>query len=177
MMSALAFGKAQADEMLLPAKPGYVVVTFIAAFLLNMLPLTGWALVVRPDFVALVLLYWGIRHPRVVGFTPAFVLGLVMDVADGSLFGQHALAYCMLMALGISLHRRIALFGVRGQVLHIVAILLITQLIILAVRVAAGNVLPGWWYFLPSASGALVWPLVSHVVTMPLRPRAKSEEL
>ncbi len=174
-MAIAAFGRAYADEMLMPAKPAYVALSFFVAFMLNMLPLTGWVLMIRPDFVAVVLLYWAIQHPRKVGFAPAFLLGLVMDVADGSLFGQHALAYCVLMAAGMTWHRRISLFGLRRQMLHILGILLVTQLIVLAVRIAAANAFPGWWYFLPSVSGSLVWPVVCHIVTLPLRSRVKSE--
>jgi rod shape-determining protein MreD len=176
-MAIPAFGKAYADEMLLPAKPAYVALSFFVAFMLNMLPLTGWVLMIRPDFVAVVLLYWGIQHPRAVGFTPAFLLGLAMDVTDGSLFGQHALAYCVLMAAGVAWHRRVSLFGLQGQMLHILGMLLAAQLIVLAVQLAAGNAFPGWWYFLPSLSGCLMWPFVCQIVTSPLRPRVKSEEL
>lgn len=176
-MGIPAFGKAYAEEMLLPVKPGYVVASFFIAFMLNMLPLTGWVLMLRPDFVAIVLLYWGIEHPRKMGFTPAFLLGLAMDVADGSLFGQHALAYCVLMASAIGLHRRVTLFGLRGQMLHIFGILLFTQLIVLVVRQAAGDTFPGWWYFLPSISGCLVWPFVRRLITVPLRQRVKPEDL
>jgi rod shape-determining protein MreD len=176
-MEIPAFGKAYAEEMLLPVKRGYLVLTFIVAFMLNMLPLTGWALILRPDFVAIVLLYWGIEHPRKVGFTPAFLLGLGMDVADGSLFGQHALAYCVLMAAAIGLHRRLTLFGLKGQLLHILGALLFVQLIVLVVRQAAGDAFPGWWYFLPSISGCLVWPFLRHLITMPMRPRVNPEEL
>lgn len=174
-MAIKAFGKAYADEMLMPASAAYVALSFFVAFMLNMMPLTGWVLMIRPDFVAVVLLYWAIQHPRRVGFAPAFLLGLAMDVADGSLFGQHALAYCVLMAAGMTWHRRISLFGLRGQMLHVLGILLVAQLIILGVRVAAGDAFPGWWYFLPSISGTLLWPIVCHVVTLPLRPRVKTE--
>ena len=162
---------------MLPAKPLYVGLSFFVAFMLNMLPLTGWLLTIRPDFVAVILLYWAIQHPRKVGFTPVFVLGLVMDVTDGSLFGQHALAYCVLMAAGVAWHRRVSLFGIQGQMLHVLGMLLVAQLIVLAVQLAAGNAFPGWWYFLPSVSGCLIWPLVCQIVTSPLRPKAKSEEL
>ncbi len=176
-MGIPAFGKAYAEEMLLPVKRRYVVFSFVVAFMLNMLPLTGWVLMLRPDFVAIVLLYWGIEHPRKVGFTPAFLLGLAMDVSDGSLFGQHALAYCVLIAAAMALHRRVTLFGLRGQMLHILGILLFVQLIVLLVRQAAGDAFPGWWYFLPSISGCLVWPFVRRLITVPLRQRVKPEDL
>ena len=53
-----------------------------------------------PDFLALVLLYWCIQEPRYVGVGTAWAVGLVMDVADATVFGQHALAYAVLALRG-----------------------------------------------------------------------------
>src|SRR3979490_1382839 len=96
-MRGPGFSNLSTHEILLPVRPLYVVVTLVAALLLNLLPLAGWVLALRPDFVALTLLYWGIYQPRKIGFLPAFLLGLAMDVADGLLVGQHALAYSVMM--------------------------------------------------------------------------------
>jgi rod shape-determining protein MreD len=170
-------GNIASDEILLPVKPFYIALTLLGALLLNLLPLTGWVLVLRPDFVALALLYWGVHQPRKIGFLPAWLLGLAMDVSDGSLFGQHALAYSGMMFAAIALHRRVSMFGLRHQMLHVVAILLAMQVIVLLVRKAAGGELPGWWYFIPSASGALLWPLVHVLFTAPLRPRQDPDDV
>ena len=116
------------EEILLPVNPVYISVTLLVALMINLLPLTGWVLTLRPDFVALVLLYWGIFQPRKIGFLPAWLLGLAMDVADGSLFGQHALAYSFMMFAAIALHRRVSMFDIRHQIAHVLPILLIVQL-------------------------------------------------
>ncbi|HEX4985860.1 MAG TPA: rod shape-determining protein MreD [Burkholderiales bacterium] len=166
----------RSEEILLPVRPAYIAVTLAAATMLNLLPLTGWVLALRPDFVALLLLYWGFHQPRKVGFLPAWLLGLAMDVADGSLFGQHALAYSAMMFAAIALHRRVAMFDLRRQILHAIPILLVMQLIVLGVRHAAGGAFPGWWYFLPTVTGAIVWPLVDLLLKMPLRPRPDPDE-
>src|SRR5262249_2300947 len=83
-------------EILLPVRPGFIAATLVAALLLNLLPWSGYGLWIKPDFVALVVLYWCIETPRRIGFLAAWLLGLTMDVADGTLFGQHALAYTIL---------------------------------------------------------------------------------
>lgn len=171
------FGSLSAEEILLPVKPAYIFLTLFVALMLNLMPLTGWVLTLRPDFVALALLYWGIHQPRKIGFFPAWLLGLAMDVADGSLFGQHALAYSAMMFAAIFLHRRVSMFDQRHQMLHVVVILLGMQLIVLGVRQAAGGELPGWLYFLPSATGALLWPLTHIVFTAPLRPRQDPDDV
>jgi rod shape-determining protein MreD len=112
------------QEILLPVRGVFIVFTFIVALLVNLMPWSGWWIFVKPDFVALVLLYWCIQQPRKVGFSVAWLLGLVMDVAEGSLFGQHALAYSVLAFAGIVLHRRVLMFTLRDQILHVVVLLL-----------------------------------------------------
>ena len=164
------------EEILLPVKPLYIAITLFVALMINLLPLTGWALGLRPDFVALVLLYWGIHQPRKIGFLPAWLLGLAMDVADGSLFGQHALAYVVMMFAAIALHRRVSMFDMRHQILHVLPILLIMQLIVLGVREAAGGEFPGWGYFLASITGALLWPVTDLLLKIPLRQRTDPDE-
>src|SRR5918993_5297303 len=94
-------------EILLPVRPAFIVFTLLVAALLNMMPWSGWIAWFRPDFVALLVLYWVIEQPRRVGFTAAFTLGLLMDVAEGTLLGQHALSYTMLAYAAIALNRRI----------------------------------------------------------------------
>jgi rod shape-determining protein MreD len=176
-MRGSGFSYLSAEEILLPVRPLYVVLTLVAALLLDLMPLTGWVLVLRPDFVALTLLYWGIHQPRKVGFLPAWLLGLLVDVAEGSLLGQHALAYSVMMFSAIALHRRVAMFDVRHQMLHVLVILLLMQVIVLVVRVAAAGEYPGWWYFVPSVIGALLWPGTRLLFSIPLRSRRDPDEV
>jgi rod shape-determining protein MreD len=158
-------------EILLPVKAGFIVFTFVAALLANLLPWSGWWLAIKPDFVALVVLYWCIQQPRKVGFTSAWLLGLVMDVAEGSLFGQHALAYSVLAFGGIVLHRRVLMFSMRDQVLHVIVLLLLNDVMVLAIRMLAGAGFPGLQYFIGSLTAAALWPALSFLFKLPQRPQ------
>ena len=95
-----------------------------------------------------------------------------MDVADGSLFGQHALGYTVLMYLAILLHRRIVMFGMRQQMLHVLVILFVSQTIMLLIRSVGGADFPGVHYFVPSLLGAVLWPALFALIRLPLRPRS-----
>src|ERR671919_78594 len=120
-------------QILQPVRLSTIVVSFAIALLLNFLP---WRdLRVVPDFVALVLLFWCIRQPRLVGLGVAWTLGLITDAGNGVLLGQHALAYSLLAFLGIWLSRRILWFGPGLQALHVGAILLAAQGVALLIRV------------------------------------------
>lgn len=159
------------QEILLPIRPAFIAFTLVAALLLNLLPWSGWGLWLRPDFVALVVLYWCIDQPRKIGFTAAWLLGLLMDVSDGTFFGQHALAYSILAYAGIALHRRVQRFAVTPQALHVIPLLLMNDLIVLVIRLLAGADFPGYPYFIGSFVGGALWPLLSVLLKLPQRPR------
>jgi rod shape-determining protein MreD len=172
MMQALG-----AHEILLPVRPAFIALTLVLAALLNVVPWSGWAMWVRPDLVALVVLYWCIWQPRRIGFATAFLLGLLMDVADGALFGQHALAYSILAYAGIVLHRRVRMFTLTPQVVHVIPLLLLNDVIVLAIRSLAGADFPGYRYFIGSFVGGALWPLISVLLKLPQRPRSDPDHV
>jgi rod shape-determining protein MreD len=164
-------------EILLPVRPVFIAVTLLCALLLNLLPWAGWGLWFKPDFVALVVLYWCIDQPRKIGFTAAWMLGLLMDVAEGSLFGQHALAYSVIAYAGIVLHRRVQRFSLVPQMLHVLLLLLFNDLILLAVRLLAGADFPGYQLFIGSFVAALLWPPLSALLKLPQHPRSDPDHV
>ena len=159
------------QEILLPVKAGHIALSLGVALMLNLLPWSGAWLWIKPDFVALVVLYWCIEQPRKVGFISAWVLGLFMDVADGTLLGQHALAYSILAYAGLVLHRRVQRFSGTPQVLHVVILLLMNDVIVLAIRAAAGADFPGWHYFIGSFVAGALWLPLGVLLKLPQRPR------
>lgn len=159
-------------DMVPPATASLIVISLIAAALLNLLPWTGWMLWLRPDLAALVLLYWCIEQPRRVGFATAFVLGLFMDVADGALLGQHALAYCMLTYGAIVMHRRVRVFTGTAQIVYVIPLLLLKDVIVVMVRLVAGADFPGYYYFLGSLVGGALWPVLFALLNLPLEQRS-----
>jgi rod shape-determining protein MreD len=173
----MADTRIEPQEILLPVRVGFIMLTLVAALLLNLLPWSGAALWIKPDFVALVVLYWCIEQPRRVGFVAAWLLGLFMDVADGTLFGQHALAYSILAFAGIVLHRRVLRFSGTPQVLHVVILLLMNDLIVLAIRAAAGADFPGYRYFIGSFVAGVLWLPLGVLLKLPQRPRLDPDRL
>lgn len=167
--AGLAAGRSayRPSALLLPARPGFIWGSLLAALLLNLLPAGPSAWV--PDFLALVLVFWNVHQPRRVGIGAAFVAGLLMDVHDGALFGEHALAYTLLAYGAITLHRRMLWFPVGAQALHVLLLLLLAQCVSLAVRLWVGGSLPGWGYFASSVVGAAIWPLVTWILLAPQR--------
>ena len=168
---------ADPNEVLRPVNPAFVALTLIVALLMNLLPLADTALMLRPDFLALGLLYWCIQSPRYVGVGVAWVMGLLMDVGDATVFGQHALAYAFLAYAAEYFRRRVLRFPLWQQAAQVAALLALCSALVLLVRYVGGAQWPGWTLFLPALTGALLWPLVSALLQAPQRPVRSSSTL
>jgi rod shape-determining protein MreD len=153
--------------ILLPASPLFIGFSLLAAFVLNMLP---WGhFIGAPDFVALVLVFWGIHQPRKVGIGIAFFMGLLMDVHDATLLGENALAYTLLSYFAIMIHRRVLWFPVMTQALHVFPLLLMTQAIQVLVRFIVSGRFPGFVQFIESVVAIVLWPVVTWLLLAPQR--------
>ena len=163
------------SQILLPVRASTIVASFALALFLNFLP---WPDVrVVPDFVALVLAFWCVRQPRLVGLGVAWTLGLLADAGNGVLLGQHALAYSLLAFLAIWLSRRILWFGPGLQALHVALMLLVTQGVALLVRLAAGDPFPGWAILVGPLAGAMLWPAATWLLLLPQRRTEREQAI
>lgn len=167
---------ARPEEILKPARPWFVALTMLLGFIGNLLPLAGYAALLKPDFLALVILYWCIQEPRLMGIGIAWFAGLFMDVADATLFGQHALAYAVLAFAAVYFRRRVLRFTLWHQAAQVGVLLLFCAALVLLVRVVGGAQLPSWTYFLSPLVGALAWPLLSVLLQRPQRPAHSSSK-
>ena len=139
-------------------------ITVALGMVLAVLPLPHFVPIelgfLRPDWVAMVLIYWVLALPHRVGIVTAWLVGLVMDVLLGSLLGQHGISYIVIAYIVASLYQRLRMFTVWQQAMILFALLGLSQLINFWVESIAGLAEWSMWYLLPAVSGALLWPLI-----------------
>ncbi len=162
------------DQLLLPVNPIFIVLTFLLAFAFNVLPLGRTPYL--PDMMALTLAFWSVHQPRRVGLGIAFVLGLVMDVHNGALLGQHALAYTLLSFIAILMHRRLLWFALPQQALQVLILFLAAHAVSLVVRILAGGMFPGWEVLIAPVIEAALWPIASLLLLAPQRRAPDPDE-
>ena len=140
---------------------GFVIlISFMVALTLMMIPLPEWAEPARPQWLIMTVIYWCIALPDRVGVIYAWLIGLVLDVATGSLLGQNALAFAIVAYLAIKLHLRIRLFPIWQQALSILILIALYQIIILWVKGFTGQSAQSWFYWMASVSSMFLWPFV-----------------
>ncbi|MBK6617036.1 MAG: rod shape-determining protein MreD [Nitrosomonas sp.] len=165
------------QELHLSASRPLIYLSLVAALMLNLLVSENITLLVRPDFIALAVLYWNIHQPRQSGMSLAFVSGIIMDVVTASIMGQHALAYCLLTFFALLFYRRLRMFSVFRQIPAILWMLLLSQIILLLIGMLTGTYLPDWHILLRSVSGGLIWPFIAITLTSLRKQEINPDEL
>lgn len=166
------------QQLLLPANPLFVLFTLLTALFANMvvnISLVGNA-AWMPDFLALVLVFWCVHQPRLVGIGVAFFFGVATDVHQAALLGQHAMSYTALGFMAIMVHRRLLWFTVPSQAMQVLPLFVVAHALELTVRMMSGALFPGWMILLPPLLEAVLWPVVSVFLLAPQR-RAPNPDL
>jgi rod shape-determining protein MreD len=81
--------------------------------------------------------------------------------------GQHALAYVLLAFAASGLSRRILWFPLGQQALHILPLLVGSQLVMLLVRMAGGAEFPGMLYLLSPLVATVLWYPLTYLLLIP----------
>ncbi|MCP5284825.1 MAG: rod shape-determining protein MreD [Burkholderiaceae bacterium] len=155
------------EALLLPASPWFIGLTLLLALGANVLPFGR--VPAMPDLLALVLVFWAVHQPRRVGIVVAFVFGVVMDVHQGAILGQHALAYTLMSFGAVAMHRRLLWFELPAQMLQVLPLFVLAQVTMLGVGLAAGGMFPGWSMWLAPVFQALLWPVATLLLLAPQR--------
>lgn len=151
-----------------------VYFTFLIALLCQLFPWVGQGVIFRPDFMLVVLLYWLLRAPNLCNVGTAWVAGLLVDLATGSLLGQHALSFTITAFVAILYQRRLVLFSSWQLAGYVFILLILERLLILLLKLFAGNENPSWHYFWPVLTGLILWQLMIIIFGGLTRPKTKN---
>ena len=134
-----------------------VIASQVIAFVLTVIPLPDWLAVVRPEWVALTLIYWCMALPNRVGVGIAWTTGLFLDVLRGGLMGQQALSLCLIAYITWKFYRRIRIAPLWQQSVSVFALIFLHLLVNLWVKGISGHPPEFWLYWLPSITSMLIF--------------------
>ena len=137
-----------------------ILISFLLAMILTILPMPDWAREFRPQWYTLVLIYWALATPQRVGVGIGWLTGIGIDVIKGTLLGQHALALSLIGFITLKIHLRVRLFPIWQQSLTVLILLLVEKLLELWVLGTIGLPAPPLQYWIPPLVGMLLWPWI-----------------
>lgn len=154
-----------------PSQP-LVYATFFLALLCQLFPWAGQGIIFRPDFMLVALLYWLLRAPHLCNIGTAWAVGLLLDLATGSLLGQHALALTLTAFIALSFQRRLVLFSPMQVVMYVLSLLIFARATIMILKLFSGHEAPNLHYFWPVITGVFLWLLMRSVFGAIATPKA-----
>lgn len=140
-----------------------VLVCIILSLVLAIVPLPDWGEPYRPDWAALTLIYWSMVLPRTVSVGLAWLAGIVLDVAQGTLLGQHALALSLITYMTVKFHLQLRVFPWSQMTAVVLALLALYQFILFWINGVAGTYAPAVVYWGPVVTGTLLWPVLNLI--------------
>lgn len=128
------------------------------AILFSLLPLPGWVGWLRPDFVALLIIYWVMVTPDRFGLRTAWFLGILVDIIQGNLLGLHALSFSLMAYLVLKFNQRLRLFHWVQQAIVVLLLLGMQELIIIWIEGMLGHPPQEIGYLFSLLTSMIAWP-------------------
>lgn len=141
-----------------------IFLSFLLAILLMIFPVPVWVATIWPIWLIPVVSYWIMATPHRVGYIVVWCSGIVIDILNNSLLGEHALALLMVAAVMLKIHQRFSFFSVWQQIF--------TQFFLAAMYLGALAIIQKiihqpvvdrvyWW---PVLTTGIIWPFVFSIL-------------
>ena len=131
--------------------------SLVTTLALSSVPLPDAIAPLRPDWVAVVLLYWSLMAPRHFSMMTAFWMGIALDTLSGALLGQNALALLLIVYLADKFHLRLRVFPLSQLAITVLLLLGLYEFVLFWIDGMAGRTVPLVERWLPPLTGTLVW--------------------
>lgn len=135
-----------------------VVLTLLVAIFLAMMPMPEWTVWLRPAWVLMVLIYWAMMTPYYVSVGVAWLTGLIVDLLYGTLLGEHALAFTIVIYFISKMHIRLRMYPVVQQGFSIGLFTLVYLFILYCVQGFIGQLPGSQLYWLSAMTTMILWP-------------------
>ncbi len=144
----------------------YVSFSFFIAWALMIMPLPAEWQWVKPDWLALVLIYWILALPQSVGIVTGWSVGLIMDIVNGELIGQYALSMVLVAYFTRMLRYRLRLFPFWQQALTVLVLVGASHMVLLLVQWLLGQPPRTFLYWASTFSSVLFWPWIYRLLKL-----------
>ncbi len=149
-----------------------ILFTMFVALLLTAVPLPDWITAWRPAWAVMVVIYWSMALPQRVSVGTAWILGILLDVLQGSLLGQHAIGLIFVAYVTAKTHLQIRQHPLYQQSLFIGLLVALYLCLLIWVNGIIGRPPNTWSFLTPVMTSMLLWPWL-FIILRDVRRRAK----
>ena len=150
-----------------------LVMSFLIALSIILIPLPSVLQWLMPQFCLLTLFAWSYSQPHFINVGTAWLVGLLIDVLTGSLLGLHAFSLVLVLYLFLLFHARICMFHRVQQSLIVGGFAFLNSLIIYCLQSMFGEEFASAKIMFSAITTALLWSLVLSIVSYLIKPHKK----
>jgi rod shape-determining protein MreD len=106
-----------------------------------------------------------VNAPRAGGLAIGFFAGLMLDVFQGPVLGEHALALSLITYIAVREHQRIRSKPAIQQALIVFAALMMYEVVLFMIDGWTGHPVTSPLRWVHALSGALIWPAAAAILS------------
>ncbi len=137
-----------------------LLISYVLAMVLMVMPLPAVLEPWRPDWLALVIIYWLLAIPHRVGFGTVLILGLLADILMGSVFGIYAIALLLIAYPAVRHYQRIRNYSLTQQAIIVGILVLVKRAVVYELEHVLNDAVFHLPYLYPVISSAIIWPWI-----------------
>jgi rod shape-determining protein MreD len=136
----------------------------VLAFIVGAIALPSLIEMVSPFWLLLFFIYWLIYSDSNGIYSSAFVLGLLLDVFQGGILGQNALALVISSAFILSVKKSFFISNLTTQQVYVFIASLIYLIVFLITHISVQGLQIQWLVLFVPFTGAILWPVVRFLL-------------
>ena len=136
----------------------------ILAFIVGSISLPHALELISPFWLLLFFIYWLIYSDSNGIYSAALILGLLLDVLQGAILGQNALALIISSAFILSVKKSFFVSNLTTQQVYVFIASLIYLIFFLITHLVVQGLQIQWLIIFVPFTGAIVWPIVRFLL-------------
>jgi rod shape-determining protein MreD len=141
-----------------------IAVTVVIGLVLTLIPVPPWAVMLRPEWMLAILIFWVMTSPHRVGIALAWIIGLFMDLTTGTLLGQQAFIFCFTAFFVLKFQHWLAQIPLIQQTAMIALLILFDLILNSCLLMLLQHVPVNKLFWLPAITTAVIWPWLSGLL-------------
>ena len=136
----------------------------VLAFIVGAIALPSLIEMVSPFWLLLFFIYWLIYSDSNGIYSSAFVLGILLDVFQGGILGQNALALVISSAFILIVKKSFFVSNLTTQQVYVFIASLIYLIVFLITHISVQGLQIQWLVLFVPFTGAILWPVVRFLL-------------
>ena len=136
----------------------------VLAFIVGAIALPSLIEMVSPFWLLLFFIYWLIYSDSNGIYSSAFVLGILLDVFQGGILGQNALALVISSAFILSVKKSFFVSNLTTQQVYVFIASLIYLIVFLITHISVQGLQIQWLVLFVPFTGAILWPVIRFLL-------------